>query len=74
MISNERVQALIACDRETLIALIAVALASGRGTGPHWNRFHDPDLRALMDEAERMNAPPVTWILNNGTWERRERS
>lgn len=54
MISNERVRKLIACDRETLIDLMAVALANGFShTYPA-----DPDIRSLIDAARRQNAQP----------------
>jgi hypothetical protein len=51
MISNERVQALIALDRDTLIALMAAA-ADPRGV-PYPS---DPDVRALLDAARALNA------------------
>lgn len=60
MISNERFQALIACDRETLIALMAVAHASGAMRGGLWHIYLDPDIKALLDAAKAENARPVT--------------
>lgn len=60
MISNERVQALIACDRDTLIALMAVAHAAGHSRGVPWDIYLDPDIKALLDAARAENARPAT--------------
>lgn len=51
MISNDRVQALIATDRDALIELMAAAYADG-GMHHHWEVGMDPDITALMHEAK----------------------
>jgi len=56
VISNEAVQRLIACDREALIALMAAA--ADRQAWATWPA--DPDVRALLDEAQTRNARPAT--------------
>lgn len=60
MISNEAVQRLIAIDRETLIALMAVAHAAGSWGGQPWNIYLDPDIKALLEAARALNAQPAT--------------
>jgi len=61
MISNERVQALIACDRETLIALMAVARSAGSfGGAGTWDIYLDPDIRGLLEASRALNARPAT--------------
>lgn len=71
MISNEAVQRLIDCDRETLIALIALAMTGTSGMGPHWNSYHDPDIRMLMDTAQGTNTNPSPWQFLDGKWGKR---
>lgn len=71
MISNEAVQRLIATDRETLVALMAAAHASGAMRGGIWDVYRDPDIRALLDAAKALNAAPQPWQLMDGTWHKR---
>lgn len=60
MISNARVQDLIATDRETLIALIAIAVSSGSFGGKGtWDVYLDPDIKDLLDAARTLNARPA---------------
>lgn len=72
MISNERVQALIALDRETLIDLLAAAMAAGSWGGSSWNVYQDIDIRSLLEAAKARNARPATltpadgWMLRGG--------
>jgi len=67
MISNEAVQRLIACDRDTLIALMALAMACGKiGGDRDFNNQFDPDIQALLATAWNQNAPPDPWKLLNG--------
>ena len=60
VISNERVQALIATDREALVALMAVAVAASNWGGHAWDIALDPDIKALLDAARAANARPAT--------------
>jgi hypothetical protein len=69
MISNERVQALIATDRPTLIALMAAAHANGAWRGATWDVYHDPDIRSLMDAAIALNREPATLTPPHG-WQK----
>jgi len=64
MIRNESVQRLIACDKETLIALMAAA-ADRYGD---WNRDRDPDIRALIDAAKALNARAATLTPPQHAW------
>jgi hypothetical protein len=73
MISNEAVQILIATDRETLIALMAAAMAAGSWGGQSWNIYQDPDIRSLMDAARAANARPATLTPAEGWIYPRER-
>ncbi len=72
MISNEAVQRLIACDRDTLIALMAAAWAEAH---PFCIRplelYRDPDIQALINAAKDANAPPPQWQLRDGKWNKR---
>ena len=70
MISNEAVQRLIACDRETLVALMAAA--ADRAAWATWPA--DPDIRALIDAARGMNAMPATRTPSGGWMAERNRS
>lgn len=73
MISNERVQALIATDRETLIDLMAVAVAAGSWGGSSWNIYLDPDIKALLEAARARNAQPATQTTIGGWMVERNR-
>lgn len=71
MISNEAVQRLIACDRETLVTLMAQAMACSKpGGNRDFNEQFDPDIQALLATAWNRNAPPNPWRLLNGRWKR----
>lgn len=67
MISNEAVQRLIACDRETLINLMAAAMSAGTFGSSHWNVYLDPDIRALFEAARARNLQPAS-LTTAGGW------
>lgn len=69
MITNESVQRLIACDRETLVDLMAAAMAAGSfGGSGVWNVWQDGDIRALIEAARARNARPERWGLSRDRW------
>lgn len=68
MISNEAVQRLIDLDRETLVALMAAAMAAGSFGGSSWDVYQDMDIRALLDQARAVNARPERWGLSRERW------
>lgn len=71
MISNEAVQRLIACDRETLIALMAAAYAAGSVHLASWDVNQDMDIRALLEAAKVANYIPST-ITHGEMWMHRK--
>jgi hypothetical protein len=68
MIANSAVRRLIETDRETLIDLLAVAYARGGMSGGLWNVWLDPDVRGLLDEAQRRNGQHLTGGLSLKSW------
>lgn len=72
MISNESVQRLIACDRDTLIALMALCMAVGKTGGERdFDAQLDPDIRMLLIFAWEQNAPPPQMQFRDGKWFKR---
>jgi len=67
MISNEAVQRLIACDRDTLVALMAAAYADGSFHLSRWEFAQDVDVQALIEAAKVANHIPTT-IKDGETW------
>jgi hypothetical protein len=67
MISNEAVRRLIACDRETLVALMAAAYADGSFHLSRWEFAQDADVLALLDAAKVANHIPST-VTDGEAW------
>lgn len=67
MISNESVQRLIACDRDTLIALMAAAYADGSFHLARWEFAQDVDVQTLLDAAKVANHIPST-VTDGEAW------
>lgn len=68
MITNDRVQALIATDREALIELMAAAYQLGGMTGTSFDVWSDYDMRALITDVRRLVAQPGHWARSVALW------
>ncbi len=70
MITNDRIQSLIAADREALVFLMAVAYSNGQQCGGLFDIWLDPDIRALLDAARGACVMPQNLVSELRRWNR----
>lgn len=67
MLTNERIRALAALDREALIDLMLLARGTFASVSPPATT--DPDLRDLLEEVQRRSAARPVGMYERQTWE-----
>jgi hypothetical protein len=69
MLSNERINALIATDREVLVELLAMAYLRGAGRAGFVWHGSDMDVKSLMVDAQRLITQPALNQNDIARWE-----